>query len=1095
MKNKIKQFAKGDFQIKRPDIQFSATKLVFSVGEGEIYQGSFVIENQKGGDIRGLVYTSSFRVHFVEQGFEGNPVKVNFTYDSTGLLPGQIENGKMAVVCNGGEYELAFTAVIEKPFIMTHYGKIQNVEDFKRLAIKDFSEARRLFRTRQFYDVLKYEDSKVRNLYDNMRKWSLDEQALEEFLVGIKKKEKIFLGVSEDLLEWNDVLESKKDWIEISKNTWGYLPIRFYSDAEFISLNQTEITTEDFVGSTYRLGYIIRHEALHAGKNYGKIMIETPYETLQIEVVVHQHVQKNPNFGIKEMIAGQGLKEYLSCIAGKMDLNVWTDKALNKIKELRAMDMDNEYYILLQAHVCLRGRRTEEARWLLENYNVGKFVIGRKLELSAYYMFLNAILRKEVSYTNRVVEELNRLYIKYPHSWQILCMLVNLDTKYRNYSDRIKMLEDQFYNGANQILFYAESYICFQEKVILLRKLDGFEIQVLNFATKYKIITKELALYAAELISHQKSYNRKLVQILERAYQMYEDSRILTALCMQLIKGNKVGKEYFRWYEKAVQQELKIAQLYEYYMMSVNPQRVKGAFPRIIYLYFMHGINLDYKRTALLYANILNYEDENSEIYEHYREEIKQFAWKQLQKRHINDSLKVIYTRFLKENEMTPEHVEALYDICHAYWVKTSGKDIKYALVIEKDGSIVQRIACTEEGAKIYLYDKDARIVWEAKNGVHYTDSVSCDIKRLFYERYFLAMCKNCLKSKAISVKQDGTIPVTFENLKIYGMSGFDEQETFLLCTRRIRENEYKEDEFLVYLSFELLKRGQYDKALLTYLARFYCGATCDMKLVWKTAREYQVQTFDLAERIITQMLFSEVMFQEEEIFENYYAGKPYFRLKQAYLAYVARMYIIENRELKQEIIQIMLKEFSEREYLADVCKAAVLKYYSQNTYPQELEEMLRQFLYEMCEKRMIFASYLSYPTQWLSEVQLYDKVIVEYKGDPNNKVKIYYQINQDETEGMDYQVETIQPVYETIYAKEFILYKSEKLKYYFKETNDKNKVVTEKAVCEQTRIILNEGKYGRLNYISSLHGEEKEEEIRKYQQEEMLAKQIFLTC
>ena len=100
--------------------------------------------------------------------------------------------------------------MIEKPFIMTSYGKIQNVEDFKRLAMKDFSEARRLFRTRQFYDVLKYEELRVKNLYDNMRKWALDEEALEEFLVGIKQKEKIFLTLSDEERQLHDVFGRKE---------------------------------------------------------------------------------------------------------------------------------------------------------------------------------------------------------------------------------------------------------------------------------------------------------------------------------------------------------------------------------------------------------------------------------------------------------------------------------------------------------------------------------------------------------------------------------------------------------------------------------------------------------------------------------------------------------------------------------------------------------------------------------------------------------------------------------------------------------------------------------------------------------------------
>ena len=264
MKNKIKQFAKGDFKFTKPDIVFSETHIQITVGEGEIYKGSFLIKNKKDGDIRGLVYPSSFRVHCLEQGFEGNPVKVNFTFDSTGLMPGQVESGKFAVVCNGGEYDLTFTAIVEKPFIMTAYGKIQTISDFRKLAVQDFSEARRLFRTRQFYDVLKYEDNRVINLYDNMRKWALDEQALEEFLVGIKQKEKIFLTLSEDSIEYKDILEDKKDSIEIVKNTWGFSNIHIQAQADFISIKDNEITTDDFVGNSYRLEYYILKE------KYGK---------------------------------------------------------------------------------------------------------------------------------------------------------------------------------------------------------------------------------------------------------------------------------------------------------------------------------------------------------------------------------------------------------------------------------------------------------------------------------------------------------------------------------------------------------------------------------------------------------------------------------------------------------------------------------------------------------------------------------------------------------------------------------------------------------------------------------------------------------
>ncbi len=1106
MKNKIKQFAKGDFILQKPDVIFSETHLQITVSEGENYQGSFLIENQKDGNIRGLVYPSSFRMHCLEQGFDANPVKINFMFDSTGLVPGQVEHGKFTVVCNGGEYDITFTVVVEKPFIMTSYGKIQTLSDFKRLAMKDFMEARRMFRSRQFYDVLKYEDRRVKNLYDSMRKWSLDEQALEEFLVGTKQKEKIYLTIndkgSEEYIEYKNILEDKKDNFEITKNTWGYLPIHIHTEDDFIQVRSNEITTEDFVGNSYRLEYIIRKEKLHAGCNFGRILIKTPYETLKAEIKVQQSTSRNDTKSMRGLISGQALKEYLACISGRMELNAWMTSAIKHVEELRTLAPEKdiykeyykEYYTLLQAHIYLRGRHEEEAKWVLENGEFGRMPLSKNQELIAYHMFLNAILKKDTMTVNRTLEELNRMYIRLPYSGQILCMIINLEPKYRNYSERIRVLERQFHNGSQQILLYAESYICFQERVPLLRKLEAFEIQILNFATKYRIITKELALHAADLISQQKLYNKKLVQILKRAYAMYQEPKILNALCMQLIKGNKIGTEYYKWYEKAVEQELKIAQLYEYYMMSVNVNRVKNAFPRIVYLYFMHGINLDYKRTALLYENILTYENESSEVYKFYQEQIRTFAKEQLQKRHINDSLRVIYNRFLNETELSLDELDALYDICHKYHVTTDNKGMKYVIVVEKDGTIRQRVAYTEQGANIYLYDKDSYIVWEGNDGHYYTGGIQYDIVRLFYEMRYMEMCKKRIESRLEAEHEEFKVQLSFENLKLYGFDSFDEDDIFLMCTKRVRENEAIEDDFLLYISFVLFQRGRYDKALLGYLANYYCGATSDMKHLWKKAREYGVAATGLAERIITQMLFSETMFQEEEIFEDYYVGKPYFRLKQAYLAYVSNLYVTVNRTMSQHIFAIMMKEFMEEEYLADICKVAILKYFTGKEVDQKSADILRNYFREMCEKRMVFAFYQKYPKEWLREVQMYDKYIVEYHAKAGSKVKIVYSVDDGKK-----VTEILVPVYQNTYIKEFILYHGETLHYCFREENDAFLNVTElEHYTEQEEVFKNKvtdnesGKYGRLNSIISLPEEERLEAMIQYKREEELANKMF---
>ena len=69
------------------------------------------------------------------------------------------------------------------------------------------------------------------------------------------------------------------------------------------------------------------------------------------------------------------------------------------------------------------------------------------------------------------------------------------------------------------------------------------------------------------------------------------------------------------------------------------------------------------------------------------------------------------------------------------------------------------------------------------------------------------------------------------------GLEKYTESEMLALCSKTIRENNYENDDFLTYVCFELFKKKQYDKVILTYLAKYYCGATTDMKWLWREAK------------------------------------------------------------------------------------------------------------------------------------------------------------------------------------------------------------------------------------------------------------------
>ena len=282
----------------------------------------------------------------------------------------------------------------------------------------------------------------------------------------------------------------------------------------------------------------------------------------------------------------------------------------------------------------------------------------------------------------------------------------------------------------------------------------------------------------------------------------------------------------------------------------------------------------------------------------------------QLRKRHITEYLRILYKHFCTE-DMDSEHMEAMRDVCYAYSISTKVPHMNCVLVIEKNGEIRQRVPYTEdEPVIVYLYDKEARIIWESIEGRYYTDSIPYETKRLFYEPRFLEICKKYGASVGKWKDSEEKETPTFENIYVKGLSYFEDKDVFCICSRRIREENYEEDDFLTYLCFEMFRRHQYDKATLTYLANYYCGATADMKRLWKVLREYQVASGKISERIITQMLFSEDMFDEEAIFEDYYlSDNVYFRLKQAYLTYASREYVINGRDTKSSVFEIIANE------------------------------------------------------------------------------------------------------------------------------------------------------------------------------------------
>lgn len=128
---------------------------------------------------------------------------------------------------------------------------------------------------------------------------------------------------------------------------------------------------------------------------------------------------------------------------------------------------------------------------------------------------------------------------------------------------------------------------------------------------------------------------------------------LLSTICSILIKNGSTDEESFCWYKRGVELELKITNLYEYFMQSV-PESYKESFPRNLLLYFqMDDRALNSAQRALLYANVIEHQPEDSDIYRRYRDKIEAFMLDQLLERRLSENMTVIYDRFLVEELLT----------------------------------------------------------------------------------------------------------------------------------------------------------------------------------------------------------------------------------------------------------------------------------------------------------------------------------------------------------------------------------------------------------------------------------------------------------
>lgn len=741
---RIGQIAAGRFNGTKPILAFSEETIDISVIEGRSEAGSFVIESTNQIKICGIVYSTNPRMECLNPHFEGEKVRIRYQFNSKGLTEGDACEGKFVIVCNQIEYSLSFCARITRLYAEASTGAVKSLDDFTRLAASNWDEAYHLFYNRNFLNTIPYGNVYERLTYEGFACARPSGQNMEEFLIGVNKKQPVSISVdkSEDIFMASK--EPQSGCFTITKDNWGYTEIRLRTDCEFIKLSKPVLTLDDFIGKTYLYEYIIDASAMHAGRNFGRIYIDGVYQSFTIDITAGV---RDDDGSISDIAVTKDIKE---CMVGIMELytsfrlkrivtGVWANETISILNHLHALMPDEHMYELMKAQAFIINRQRQEAKWILDDFKHSN--PDKKSPIWGYYLYLMTLLEREPSYIDNMTHEVELIFYENPDSVLLFWVLLFLRDQY--FDDNAGKLKDIKYwvlRGCSSPYLYIEAYYLISQDPYLIKELSVFELRILSWAVKKKALTKELAGAIFEAVDLAGGFDNRVYELLTAAYEICPEAEYVGIICSYLIKGHKNDTCFHKWFELGIENKLRLTGLYEAYLITMDDRQISPV-PKIIQMYFSFDNKLPYRKLAVLYNNIIAARETEPEVYHKYRKAMGRFAMDQAQLRHIDDNLAVLYEDMLELGFINEELSAAFSDIIYTHKLIVFDKRIVRAIIYQNEMKEPQIVPVTDQCAYFELFSNDYVILFEDSRGYRYVKSISYRLQRLMDAEKYLDRC------------------------------------------------------------------------------------------------------------------------------------------------------------------------------------------------------------------------------------------------------------------------------------------------------------------------------------------------------------------
>lgn len=944
MRRKIQDMIQGKFEYNRPALVVREEELRFSVIEDEDYSGSFHLMSSSQVPIRGIVTCENPHIRILTTEFDGLSAEIRFEFLASQASEGDVESGYFVLTSSAGEYLLEFQAQITRHYLPSSIGRIKTLNDFTNLSNLNWDEALTIFKSPAFCNIFHDDAQYFTLLYRGLTERRCTSHEMEEFLIASGKKKRSVFSVDENRKHYVIKKASVSDTIKVMKSEWGYCNIRISCDAAFVSLGKKQLQMYDFRGKHTEFSYQIIPRLMHRGKNYAVITLENCFQKTQIVIsaVLGSVYTRTDAPGTEEQEHSLAWKKrylYFKLEQSFLDFLLenksgieWKRESLALLEKAMEAEPDDRWISLWKAYIYIKTKdeKAAEDQLLL----LPRSVRNARMPQSAFYAYLTS-MADSGSDKKEMIAKVKEIQLKYQHHPVLNWILFQADESLnRNPQRKYQTIKRYMTEYSISPLFYLEAARILQKHPEVLSSQDDFDYHLISWMGKKNLLTPELSLRIQGMAQGRRSFSRSYLRVLSKCYKKYGDEGIVKTICVYLIKTSRYGETYFPWFKRGIEQHLKIAGLYEAYMLSWS--RSLGELPAEVVKYFSMSSSLPSKRKAMLFAYIVRNKHRLGKDWSSYMVMVKNFAVKELEKGHISDDLAIIYEeirRMLGADEWNRIKKEA--ESC--YKIHTRGEAVCTVRVLQNvPETMRQRAAINNDSAYIYLYRKPYVILYEDSNAVLYTTKDGC------------RMSKMLSGGSIYAPDPDQPVPKTEE-----------------IVSRKRNDEKKRLDQM--------------------------AGSIDEMTALILNAANQKRSVLSYAQQLMIRMLFTGYLPEKHnEIFQLLLPDRDSEELLIAYVTFLSRSMLLNEYPIHESVYFFMAEKLYSGKRLNQYCDAAFLCMYLRQggtKYDLIAEQILKKYLFS--------GKYFDFFTDLSPELKrkyfLLDMHVVSYHGTPGKAFYIEF--------------------------------------------------------------------------------------------------------